>query len=152
MLIVSGIIFEKRMNNLTAFFKIKSESFSWKLYQMIRTFLLCCVGRVFFRAESIAAAVNIFKRMVSKFDYWILFDRSLCNYGLMASDWFLLFVCILILIVVSNLQEHFSVRELIKKQNIVFRWILLYGCIFAIVIFGIYGPEYDASSFIYNQF
>jgi len=42
--------------------------------------------------------------------------------------------------------------EALKEQNLVFRWIVLYGLIFAVLIFGKYGPAYDASAFIYEQF
>ena len=45
-----------------------------------------------------------------------------------------------------------DVREKLSEQGIVFRWILYYGLIFSVIIFGIYGPEYDASSFIYMGF
>ena len=32
------------------------------------------------------------------------------------------------------------------------RWLILYAAIISILIFGIYGPEFDASTFIYFQF
>ena len=55
--------------------------------------------------------------------------------------------------VVSLLQEKgHSIREDISKQNLPFRWLLYYGIIFSILIFGIYGPGYNASDFIYGQF
>jgi hypothetical protein len=50
------------------------------------------------------------------------------------------------------MQEQGSVRELLSKQNIVFRWAVIYIAIFSILIFGIYGPGFDASSFVYMQF
>ena len=40
----------------------------------------------------------------------------------------------------------------LARQNIWFRWLVYYGLIFAVLILGIYGPEYDASTFIYFQF
>ena len=41
---------------------------------------------------------------------------------------------------------------MLARQNIWFRWLVYYGLIFAVLIFGIYGPGYDASTFIYFQF
>ena len=52
----------------------------------------------------------------------------------------------------EGLQEKMPLRETIAKQNLIFRWVLIYGCLFAVIIFGVYGPGYDASSFIYGQF
>jgi hypothetical protein len=44
------------------------------------------------------------------------------------------------------------VRDTLEKQNLLFRWMLLLGLIFAVIIFGYYGPGYDASSFIYAAY
>ena len=38
-----------------------------------------------------------------------------------------------------------------KKQNLVFRWVLIYALLLAVVIFGMCGPGYDPSAFIYEK-
>ena len=43
-------------------------------------------------------------------------------------------------------------RETIARRNIVLRWSVYYCAIFALIIFGMYGPGYDAASFIYQRF
>ncbi len=43
-------------------------------------------------------------------------------------------------------------KGVLARQNIWFRWLIYYALIFGILIFGVYGPEYDASAFIYFQF
>lgn len=45
---------------------------------------------------------------------------------------------------------HFS--EWISQQGLWLRWLVYYGAIFGILVFGIYGQGYDASQFIYFQF
>ena len=50
------------------------------------------------------------------------------------------------------MQERFCVREMLDRQNIVFRWAVIYAAIFAILIFGVYGLGYDASAFLYEQY
>lgn len=32
------------------------------------------------------------------------------------------------------------------------RWIVLYALIIGIIVFGVYGPGYDATRFIYDKF
>ena len=59
---------------------------------------------------------------------------------------------VLILLAVDILQEHIKIRETLAKQNIVFRWAVIFAGLFIVLIFGMYGPGYDASSFIYEQF
>ena len=47
---------------------------------------------------------------------------------------------------------NFSVTKWIGKQGVWLRWLICYAAIFGILIFGVYGPGYDASQFIYFQF
>ena len=61
-------------------------------------------------------------------------------------------VAMLVLLTVSILQEKMDVLEALKKQNLVFRWVLIYVLLLAVVIFGMYGPGYDPSAFIYEKF
>lgn len=62
-----------------------------------------------------------------------------------------------ILFLVSVQQKKFraegsGVREMLAKQNLVFRWGIYYMLIFSVIILGFYGPGYDVSRFIYQNF
>ena len=62
-------------------------------------------------------------------------------------------VALLLLFTVSVLQERgVKIRKTVGKWNIVPRWIVYYLMLLAILIFGIYGPAYDASAFIYQAY
>lgn len=83
----------------------------------------------------------------------MLFDGTIYQYGLDIKNVYLMYACILLIIVVDILHEkgvHF--RQLLMEQGIIFRYIVYYAVIFSIIIFGIYGPEFDASSFIYQMY
>ena len=45
-----------------------------------------------------------------------------------------------------------KLRETVLRQDIVTRFAIYLLAVFAIIIFGIYGPEFSASSFIYQEF
>ena len=65
----------------------------------------------------------------------------------------ILIISMMILLGVSLYQEKGKiVRNWLKEQNLVFRWLVLYAMIFAIILFGIYGQGYNVQSFIYGQF
>lgn len=151
-LTIGGTLFGDKIDKLTAWLKINTKTKSWELFQMNRTFLLCCFGRIFFRANSISEAFLIMKQMVTRLEIWKLVDGSLYELGLDRANFMVAILSIVVLWCVSMLQERGSVREMIAKQNLVFRYLILYIAIFAVLIFGIYGPGYVASSFIYEQF
>ena len=134
------------------FLRINDQARSWRLYQAFRTFLVFTGGRVLTSPGGLDKTVGVFKQIATDFQPWLLFDQSLFTYGLTASQWIVIVVGLLIVWVISSIQEKRSVRVLLAEQNIVFRWAVIYLAIFAILIFGIYGPGYDASAFVYMQY
>ncbi|MCR5798941.1 MAG: MBOAT family protein [Lachnospiraceae bacterium] len=45
-----------------------------------------------------------------------------------------------------------DVRDVIARQNIAVRWIIILAFIFVVILLGNYGPGYDAAEFIYQGF
>ena len=152
-LLIGSRVFEPVFNWINKTLHINTENFIWQLWQISRTFLLCCIGRIFFRANSVSHAFKLIGKMVSDFSV-----SSLWNFKLIASTGFdknhviVSAIAILVLLIVDIMQEKWKIRDLLAKQNIVIRWLIIYIALFAVIIFGIYGPGYDASSFIYEQF
>ena len=57
----------------------------------------------------------------------------------------------MIVLLVGVLQEKgIKLRESFEKQGLVFRWVFLLAAIFAVMVFGVYGPGYNAADFIYR--
>ena len=107
---------------------------------MGRTFLLCCLGRVFFRADDFASAVGILKRACTGIGWYRLANgKNFITNGLNQANMTVVIVAMLVLLTVSILQEKMDVLEALKKQNLVFRWVLIYALLLAVVIFGMYG-------------
>ncbi len=150
-LLIGSQVFVPVFDKINALFKVDTDNFGWRLWQMIRTFLLCCLGRVFFRAENISAAFGILNRIFTSCNFSALFDGNTAL-GMDNSNITVMLISIVILWVVDMLQEKMPLRETLSKQNIIFRWIIIFACLLAVVIFGIYGPGYDSSTFIYEQF
>ena len=58
---------------------------------------------------------------------------------------------IIVLFIIDYLKLKGNVIDKIFNQNLVTRWIIIYLLIFAVIIFGLYGPGYDSATFIYRQ-
>jgi len=151
-LIICGIVFDKPIRHLTALLKIKTERLSWKTFQILRTFTLCCIGRVFFRADDLHAAIGIFKQTFAGSGLYVLFGGNIYYYGLLNYYFRLMLVSVVFLLAVDLIQSRLSIRLLISRQPLIIRWLIIYAGIFAVLLLGVYGPGYDSSAFIYNQF
>ncbi len=158
-LIILGLQTESFFLNLAKKLKINTECFSWKLFRIVRTFLLVCIGRVFICAISFKESIAIFKSMFTMFEsntttgINILFDGSLYTLGMNINVMFVLFLSILVLLIADIMKEKgMSIRQTIEKQNIVFQWIVIILAFITIAIFGVYGPNYNPTDFIYQQF
>lgn len=131
---------------------IKEDVFSYKLYQVIRTYLIFSFTMIFFRAGTVTEGIQIIKN-IFVWNPWVLLDNtSLFTAGLDLYDFRVLIISLVVLFVVDYLSTKFDVREKLFSQNIVFRWGIIYLLIFAIVIFGCYGLGFDPAEFIYRQF
>ncbi|MBP5280902.1 MAG: MBOAT family protein [Lachnospiraceae bacterium] len=144
---------EKPRKAIRSFLHEEEDSLAHQLFQIVFTFLLVTIAWVAFRASSIHQALSIIKGMLTKVRPWALFDGSLYQMGLDEKEFMVLFVSIAILILVDVLT--YRKKDLVGtflKQPLWFRWIVLWLWIGAIVVFGIYGENYDSSAFIYFQF
>lgn len=146
-------LFENVYEKMRIRFKVNTEKSSFKFFQIIRTILLVTIGRYFSFAASLTDALHMFVATFTKFATGGLFSNSYNGFGLMQKESLIMFIGILLFVIVDILQERgIHLRETIAKQNIVIRWIVYFAAVFAVIIFGQYGPGYDAASFVYQGF
>ena len=134
--------------------KIKTEVWSYKVWQMIRTFGFVCIGMLIFRAENLQVAIQMFKSIFKVHHLELVFNGKAFLLGnLQVQDIIILIISVLTMLFISIKQEQgMKIRKKLDEQNLLFRWIILYGVIICILIFGIYGSEYNVQNFIYGQF
>ncbi len=152
--IVLGILLEEVYKKTREKCGIREETFTWRLFQMVRTFVVISMGRLFSNAGSLDASLDMFRRMFQKYNIVAAFANDNAEVlGLDRNGWLILAVFAVILLLVDNWHEKgIQIRQRIAAQHVVFRWIIYYGAILAIIIFGMYGPGYDSAGFIYAQF
>lgn len=148
LLIILSTAFASHYQKLLTKLGIKTSAFDYKLFQMAKVFVLCSIGRIFFRASSISTAFDIFKSILSLQMTPSLIDLS----ALRNIDIYLLILYLPLLLLVSLIQEHIgSVRIEIAKTNLLCRWSIWLFLIFSTLYFGIYGAG-TSSEFIYENF
>lgn len=152
-LIICATVFEPEIKRLTSLLRINTDTGSWRIFQMARTFLIFMGSVMITRPGDLKQTVCALESVLFHFHPEGFFDGSLYALGLDRPNFLLGLVCMGILWGVSCAQERgVCVRDRIAGSNIVFRWAIYYIGIFAVLIFGIYGPGYDAASFIYMKF
>lgn len=152
-LISLAFIFEDQIQALGKKLRVKTECISWRIFQSLRTFVLLFIIRVQHKAASASEIIVYYKSLFAKFNPWILFDESLFEFGVSRREFTVVVLALVVVLIVSLLQEKgYHIREKLDEQNIVFRWGVYLCGILAIVLFGVYGPGYDAAQFLYQGF
>ena len=152
-LIVLGILFEQPLQKLVKKLGIRTDVISWRIFQVIRTLILVAVGKIITRAPGVSAAKYMILSMVQNWDMKPILDGGLLTMGLDVKDLWVLFLSCLVLLCVSLMQESgIKVREALAKQNLYFRWLIYLCAVFSLILFGVYGLNYDAADFIYRGF
>lgn len=139
---------EKLMNRL----HINAKGRAVRIIRVLRTFLLVCIGDLFFRAASVGDAFAMLAKAVTTWNLQALWDGSLLQLGLDAVELAIAAVSLLILYCVSLLQQKGSVRDRIAARPLPVRWMIWYALLFYVILLGCYGPGYSASEFIYQGF
>lgn len=152
LIIICSTIFEPEIKKLTAFCRINTEAYSWKLFQMVRTFVLFAIGRIITIPNDLHASAHILKEIVCNFRPSVFIDGSLFELGVNRLNFLVAGIAIFVLWGISMLQERCHVREELAKSNLVFRWIVFYVAIIVVLVFGIYGSGYSAGSFVYMNY
>ncbi|WP_022768193.1 MBOAT family O-acyltransferase [Butyrivibrio sp. NC2007] len=149
---ILGFVTQPLRDKVVETLKIDRNGLSHRTMKTIFTFLLVNLAWVFFRASSLEQALLIIKKSF-EFTPWVLSDETLFKFGLSHGSFNIGIAGIVLLIIMDVLNFNgVEMRERIIKQSIWYRWIIMIGAILAILIFGIWGAGYNASSFIYQQF
>ena len=133
---------------LLSLFHVNQETFVHRLWQRLITFALVCFGWIFFRASHVSDAFAIIGGIFGSNQF-----GGLDALGLNMANIIVLLLCVVLLFAVSLMRDR-GIRPLywLLTQKLPLRWAICLGLIFLLLIFGVYGEHYDASSFIYFQF
>ena len=142
-----ALLFKPLTDKLVELLKINTDSKGFKLFQIIRTCIFVFIGMLIFRSTSVKDA---FVTLGSIFTHSTL---RITSFGLTKIDFLVIMGGVVLLFVYGILEEKgYNVIDKINNSNLALRYLIYFIIVFAIIIFGIYGPGYNASDFIYAQF
>lgn len=150
-----GVALEPALKALAKKMKLDSESFSWKLFRIIRTFILTCISKVIVNSVDSHAFWTIMGKVITDHDLNTAFgvDGVIYTLGVDKANMTVAMLALAVVLLVSILQERgIKMRETIAKQNLVFRWAIYLGGFIVLFVFGKYGVGYSAADFVYGKF
>ncbi len=123
------------------------------LLSKIITFTLFSFTCILFRANSVSHAWAILKSILYVHNPEILFNGEITRAGLNIPNLVLLLVCLLVLLAADiGKRRGIIIRRVIMDMKTTRRWpIMIFGICF-LLVFGIWGSNYDPAGFVYFQF
>lgn len=129
-----------------------------KCYQiaaMLWTFVLVLIGYYFDIAKSFSSACDMLYRSVTDLHLSDFYAGSvLSQSGLDWMDYLVIFAGAVVILIASVIQERTgrNIRDMLMEKKLLVQWACIFAGIFAILIFGFYGPGMDPAEFVYMQF
>ena len=133
---------------------IRLDSISYKIGQVVTTFILVDFAWIFFRAEDVGVAFGYIINLFSCWNPWAIADKSLYNIGLSNYEWNVLLSGLIVLVIVDIIRRIKSQRidAFLNTQGTLVKGSVIFFMVLMIGIFGKYGGDFSESAFIYFQF
>lgn len=117
------------------------------------TFFAVDITWVFFRAPGTKEAVQIFKNMFPANNFSAFFDNTVHFYIMEKHVFVAMLISLIVIFVIDFLHyRNIFLINRIKKLPTAIQWFIYIVSILTVLIFGVWGPDFDASAFIYFQF
>lgn len=149
---VAGEILSPFREKMSRILHIRRDRTLWQAGRTLFTFCLVDFAWLFFRAPSFSAARGMLSHMVGSFQLSAL-PGQLLSLNLDAPNFLVALASLGVLFTADLLRERCGpLRPRITRLALPVRWGLYLCAVLTVLIFGIYGPGYDARAFAYFQF
>ena len=140
----------------TEFYRVlglRKDALFFRVFRTVRTLCIIVLGEMFFRADGLKTGLSMVKSIFGAPQFSMLSDGTLLHMGLDRGDFVAIFLGTVIVIVYDCLREKgIRPEELLQNRSVALRWSAYYALIFAVIIFGAYGPGYQQVDMIYAGF
>ncbi len=149
---VLEILLKKPVDDFLKKHQIDNNHIGLRIFRFVKLLIIVIIGELFFRAKTLAVGWTMFSSIFTNFNL-STFNDTLPFLRLDVADWMIVIVGVVIIFLVDFYKEfHGSIRNTIEQKPTWMRWSIIYTCIFALLIFGAYGPGYDIVAMIYAEF
>jgi hypothetical protein len=153
-IIMFSILLKPVFDKMCEALRIRTASFGWRVFRIVRTFILVLIGYYFDIAPSFTGAMDMMKRSLAD-QHLARGVKEIFSLGLNRTDYLTLAFGMMVMFVISVLGEKYQIDtpgELLEQKSFALRYIMILLAILAILFMGIYGPGYDPADFVYMQF
>ena len=157
-ILMAGEFLQPTFKKIIAALKIKTESFGWHLFQSVRTYLIYAFGATFF-CVGVLPGLKILGNALGLYSFGnnsgigVLFDGSMLKFGLTGEDYIIIALMIVLLFVVGILREKSGyARTWVDERPFAVKLIVYLALFVLVLVWGRYGPGFDATQFIYGSF
>ena len=152
-LIMIGKIIEPGVIKITQKLHINRKCLAYRIFQIVSTSILVCLGELIFRSEGLRAGIRMLGRIFTKFSFASVRNGSLFELGMDRKDYLIIAVSVIIIFIIGLIQEKgIHIRQAIAKKNLALQYAAYYALIMYIIIFGAYGMGYVPLDPIYANF
>lgn len=155
MVILLSTLLQPVSDRVIGALRIRRESRRYRVFSILRTFVVVLIGYYFDLAENLSSALHMLARSVTDFHLSQLRPVAvLQTLPLDLYDWFVLALGVTVIFTASLIQERRrqSIRALLDEARLPLRWGVLLAGVFSVVLLGMYGPGLNAADFVYMQF
>ena len=149
---VLEILLKKPVDDFLKKHQIDNNHIGLRIFRFVKLLIIVIIGELFFKAKTLAVGWTMFSSIFTNFNL-STFKDTLPFLRLDVADWMIVLIGIVVIFLVDFYKEfHGSIRNTIEQKPTWMRWSIIYTCIFALLIFGAYGPGYDIVAMIYAEF
>ena len=132
---------------------IDRNKLPYRIFTILRTCILVCLGEMLFNARGAKEAIKMVKVLFTNFTFKSFFNGSIFTIGMDRFDYIVLLCMVAIVFAVGLMKEKgISPREWLAGKHIVLRWSVYLGMLLVIILFGAYGTGYIPINPIYANF
>ena len=141
---VIGALTAPVRNGLGRVLGLGEERLARRLLQIALTFLLTTIAWVFFKADGLSNALAILGGMCHG-PLWVRQSMGLNRWELLVA-----LVGLIVLFCVDLGAQRWDWPQVWLEAHRPARWVVLWGLLFACILYGSYGTGYDAQAFLYG--